>query len=259
MEAYAVFLDIDGTLLGRNGIPEENINEIKRVQGLGHQVFLCTGRSKAYLPEKLLDTVRPDGMVGGLGSYVECHGEVLQSVALPRPVLERVAAHFLAEGVFCVFEGETRFFSVCDPEHRDWDIQSMEELRTRFPAERVSKVTVMRVLTEADRKVLLPDIPVIQHPTYAEGTTAGFTKSTGIEAALRHLGIPRERSIGMGDSANDLEMLSFVGTSVAMGNADERVKSACDMVTDTAENGGVAKALQRIFPPSAVALFSLDL
>ena len=248
MEPYAIFLDIDGTLSGRGGIPDENVREIQRVQRLGHKVFLCTGRSKAYLPEGIMKRISPDGIVAGIGTYVEYRGEVLLSVAIPKSVLHRIVTHFIEREIFCVLEGEEECIAVCDPHHREWEVYSAEELDARFPKVRISKVTVMGVLTEADKNALLPEVSVIQHPSYAEGTTAGYQKSTGISVVLKHLGIPREHSVGMGDSDNDLDMLSFVGHSVAMGNANDRVKNACETVTASAEEAGVAEAVRKLFP-----------
>ena len=44
---------------------------------------------------------------------------------------------------------------------------------------------------------------------------------------------------------NDLEMLKAVGFGVAMGNAEESVKAVADYVTDTNEEEGVAKAVEK--------------
>ena len=48
-----------------------------------------------------------------------------------------------------------------------------------------------------------------------------------------------------GDGDNDLEMLKAVGFGVAMGNAEESVKAVADYVTDTNEEEGVAKAVEK--------------
>ena len=48
-----------------------------------------------------------------------------------------------------------------------------------------------------------------------------------------------------GDAGNDLPMLRRAGVGVAMGNAAPAVKSAARFVTDTNDNDGVAKALER--------------
>lgn len=41
-----------------------------------------------------------------------------------------------------------------------------------------------------------------------------------------------------------MTMLEFAGVGVAMGNANDEVKSHADYVTDTSENDGILKAFQ---------------
>lgn len=67
---YAIFIDIDDTLMAKNEIAKENITTIERVRGLGHKVFLNTGRSYASIPNFVLSATEYDGVVAGLGAYV---------------------------------------------------------------------------------------------------------------------------------------------------------------------------------------------
>ena len=46
--------------------------------------------------------------------------------------------------------------------------------------------------------------------------------------------------------ANDIEMLEYAGLAIAMGNASEEVKTIADIVTDTNENNGVIKAIDKL-------------
>ena len=57
--------------------------------------------------------------------------------------------------------------------------------------------------------------------------------------------IDRDEIMACGDGDNDLEMLKAVGFGVAMGNAEESVKAVADYVTDTNEEEGVAKAVEK--------------
>ena len=72
-----IFLDVDGTLVDyHNRIPESAIKAIRQVREKGHLVYVCTGRSKAEMQPELWE-IGLDGMIGGNGSYVEHHGQVL--------------------------------------------------------------------------------------------------------------------------------------------------------------------------------------
>jgi Cof subfamily protein (haloacid dehalogenase superfamily) len=71
------------------------------------------------------------------------------------------------------------------------------------------------------------------------------SKGDGLDHLCRRLGIDRGEVMAVGDSSNDLEMLKFAGVSVAMGNAEEKIKDMCDFITTTNDAFGVARALDR--------------
>ena len=72
-----IFLDVDGTLVDyHNRIPESAVKAIRQAREKGHLVYVCTGRSKAEMQPELWE-IGFDGMIGGNGSYVEHHGQVL--------------------------------------------------------------------------------------------------------------------------------------------------------------------------------------
>lgn len=48
---------------------------------------------------------------------------------------------------------------------------------------------------------------------------SGLSKAVGLQRVSNYLDIPKDRIIAFGDEDNDLEMLDYAGTGVAMGNA----------------------------------------
>lgn len=52
-------------------------------------------------------------------------------------------------------------------------------------------------------------------------------------------------SIAIGDNYNDVDMIKAAGLGVAMGNAPLKVKNISDEVTDTNDNDGVAKVIEK--------------
>ena len=69
-------------------------------------------------------------------------------------------------------------------------------------------------------------------------------KPVGMQKILDHYGIDQKDTIAFGDGGNDMTMLEFAAIGVAMGNANDEVKSHADYVTDTSENDGILKAFQ---------------
>ncbi len=80
-------------------------------------------------------------------------------------------------------------------------------------------------------------------PQFAEFMSLGVSKASAIKIFADKLGIANDEILAIGDSDNDLQMLTSVGLGVAMGNALPSVKAAVKHITDTCENDGFAKAV----------------
>ena len=77
----------------------------------------------------------------------------------------------------------------------------------------------------------------------------GDNKAVALEVLVDHLGISAADVVAFGDGGNDIEMLQWAGTGVAMGNAGSHVQDAADHVTATVEAGGVAAFLEPVLAP----------
>lgn len=78
-----------------------------------------------------------------------------------------------------------------------------------------------------------------------EINTAGVNKGTALIELGKILGIKREEIMACGDGDNDAAMLREVGFGVAMANATDYVKAAADYITETNDEDGAAKAIER--------------
>ena len=65
-----------------------------------------------------------------------------------------------------------------------------------------------------------------------------------MQKLLDFLQVDKADTIAFGDGYNDLEMLGFVDTGVAMGNAVEELKAVADYVTDAVDRDGIFKAMK---------------
>ncbi len=75
----------------------------------------------------------------------------------------------------------------------------------------------------------------------------GLSKAVGIDKVAKDLGIPKQRIIAFGDEDNDLEMIDYAGTGVAMGNGIEQLKSVANHITLSNEEDGIAIFLEEKF------------
>jgi hydroxymethylpyrimidine pyrophosphatase-like HAD family hydrolase len=61
----------------------------------------------------------------------------------------------------------------------------------------------------------------------------------------------------IGDMPNDVLMFRNVGLSIAMGNASREVQAQADVVTDSYDNEGFAKAMEQFILHRAVSDLSV--
>ena len=115
-------------------------------------------------------------------------------------------------------------------------------------------IKVMFVDPEEQLEKAIKKIPQSFYEEYTIVRSAPFileflnkksSKGAGIKALADFLGIKREEVICIGDSENDLDMIEYAGLGVAMGNAVEEVKVAADYITDTNDEDGVAKVIEK--------------
>ena len=77
MRKKAVFFDADGTVCDiRRGVPKSAIDAIQALVDNGHEAWLCTGRSRAFVPA-YLEQVPFTGMITACGATIEKDGERL--------------------------------------------------------------------------------------------------------------------------------------------------------------------------------------
>jgi Cof subfamily protein (haloacid dehalogenase superfamily) len=79
-----------------------------------------------------------------------------------------------------------------------------------------------------------------------EISAVGVTKASALERLCRRLGITAAEVVAVGDMDNDLAMLAWAGTGVAVANAAPEVLEAADEVTAANTDDGVALLLERI-------------
>lgn len=80
---------------------------------------------------------------------------------------------------------------------------------------------------------------------YLDIVRQDISKATGVKHLQEIFGVEQEAVFAIGDNFNDLEMLSYVGMGVAMGNAPDAVKAAADAVTLDNNAEGVRVALEQ--------------
>jgi Cof subfamily protein (haloacid dehalogenase superfamily) len=82
-------------------------------------------------------------------------------------------------------------------------------------------------------------------PYYLDVTHRDANKGAVVDYLSTRLAIPPAEIATIGDSPNDVLMFKHSGISIAMGNASDEVKSQANVTTDSYNDEGFAKAIER--------------
>ena len=248
-DKYIIFLDVDGTIYEDGKVIDKDVNALIKAKMRGHKVFLNSGRMQCIIPHTVLEKVRPDGIVGGMGTAITIGNELIFSACMDRDEVEYLMRFGEKHGFFTIAESADRLVIMNGREIQGQKsfVKTTDEFFEKYRDMPVSKISYMNAVSEDDVKALMEDGRIVYvHSGYVEIPARGCNKATGIKIVCDHLGAEVEQSIAMGDSANDDDMIKFAGIGVAMGNATEYIKSIADYVTSSCSEGGVADAIEAL-------------
>ena len=101
------------------------------------------------------------------------------------------------------------------------------------------------VLFEVIRELGL-ELHVIANRSAVMALPAGINKASGVEFALRKLGLSRHEAVAIGDAENDHSLLMQCECGVAVANAAPALKEAAAFVTRGANGSGVAELIDEL-------------
>ncbi|TMW73024.1 Cof-type HAD-IIB family hydrolase [Alteribacter natronophilus] len=253
-EDKVVFLDIDGTILNhRNRIPDPTREAVRRLRENSVNVAIATGRAP-FMFKDILKDLEIDSFVSFNGSYVVYKGEVIFDSPLAEKHLHKLENDAWSNEHPMVFlDHETGRAN-----HRSHEFirQSMGSLEMPHPPHdpefhKNRHIYQALLFCEDHHEKYYYDNHlgfdyVRWHEKAIDVLPPGGSKAKGIEAMLEKLAIRPENTFAFGDGLNDVEMLRFVGTGVAMGNAAAETKQAADMETDHVDEDGLFNGLVKL-------------
>ena len=276
-------LDLDGTLLNSRGeIPPENSEAILKAEAKGVLVTIVTGRRfRDARPVGLALNLNAPVIChnGALTKYAESLETVKVSL-LPNTTLHeiiRAGRSFGADAMLsCDPIGKgTLFYDRISAEniplqkYVEWSrrlhgeeaeqavhhVESLESIldenetvHASFSGTCEPMYALQRVLEDelGDSVNILATIYPHVDFTLLDILPAGASKGVGLANLAELNGFTHENVMAIGDNFNDLEMLEYAGTAVAMGNAAPGLIEDNEFET-TASNdeAGVARAIER--------------
>lgn len=255
----AAFFDIDGTLVSFNthSIPQSTIDAIHMIRQKGVKVFIATGRPLPFINN--LTGLEYDGIMSVNGACcLDADGNIISKNTVNREDIERLIDDARQHPMPIAFAANDKAIVA----NADAALPHLQEVFTLLditlppsrPIEDALDMEVLQVIAffsaEEEERIMHDILKGCDanrwHPYFADCVAKGTNKATGIDAICSHYGIELKDTIAFGDGGNDITMLQHAGIGIAMGNASEEVKAHADMITDTVDNNGIAKALKSL-------------
>ncbi|MGB6177810.1 Cof-type HAD-IIB family hydrolase [Carnobacterium sp.] len=256
MKKKMIFFDIDGTLLNDEKKFSPNTKKaLEKLKEKGHEIVIATGRN-LFLAKSVIDDLAFENYIlcnGAVGYY---HNELVYENRLDQSELKRLV-------------------EIADKHDHDVIYESADKLRRRSKDNNARMINAMKSVGSSppphDSDYHLTN-PIYQglifytdeeKNAYENGQFPKFkfirwhdhgvdivphdgSKANTVLSYANKYGFALEDTIAFGDGLNDLEMLSEVGTGIAMGNALETVKLKADKITKNCNEDGIYLALKEL-------------
>ena len=217
----AAFFDIDGTLFSHRTqcVPESTLRALKYLREKGILCAIATGRHISEMKEM-------NFLNYGFDAYLTLNGQICLDSNL-----------------------ETLFGSPMEGDNLRAMVDIFES--REVPAILLSKDRMyINFVNNAVHSAHRPFVEKLQGCNVTRWSRHGLDiipgngdKVEGIRKYIELNNITKDEIIAFGDGENDIGMLSYAGIGVALGNAEDEVKSAADYVTADIDEDGVWKAL----------------
>ncbi|MBR2953993.1 MAG: HAD family phosphatase [Clostridia bacterium] len=275
MSIKLVVTDLDGTFMNSNHvtIPQENIEAFRKANEMGVKVAVASGRTKILADSVVEQLPFLDYLItsNGAVTYDMKTGKVVCSTLLDNSqsnkIFDILKAYNLIYEIY--FKGDCymneKSYGMFDTEHvsphihdllKDF-IKPVPSLSEFIGNEGIEKLNILSLTgeerIEIEEKVrktgdvaFASSFPITKGKNgNLEMTGVNATKGFAVKGLADALEIGKENIMCFGDGENDCSMLEFAEYSFAMANGTELVKNTAKYVTDTNDNGGVAKAVAK--------------
>lgn len=265
MKPTILFSDMDGTLIHKESISEENKRAVRRLIEAGGEFSVATGRSEVTVHPFVdqLPLTLPAVLYNGAAVYDFRTGTFLNRIYLPRDVFEGfalLAKRDFPEMTIQAFTGGPAVL-LSAPENTDpYILREKQAVRHADRPQDCDDCFKMVFYGQPDRLAEL-ETAFRQHaqggyactysaPFYFEVLPVGATKGSALIWLMERLGKELTAVAAIGDFDNDVSMIQAAGLGAAPADAQPCAREAADVLTAPHTCHAVADLIERYMLPS---------
>jgi Cof subfamily protein (haloacid dehalogenase superfamily) len=255
-----VLADVDGRLVNEDKVLTKRAQAaVQRLHAVGIRFVITSGRPPKGIA-MLFDELQLETPIAGFngGLVVRRDLSIIEQKTLPPDVATKAIELSRALGLDAwVYRGNDWLITKPGAPHvvrEAWTVKLEPKVVTDF-ADALGDVAKIvgssddldRVQRcEADAQAAFgQQATATRSQLYYLDVTHKDANKGGVEYLSRHLGVPTEEIVTLGDQPNDVRMFERSGFSIAMGDASEQVKAQASVTTDSYNDEGFAKAIER--------------
>jgi len=254
MKKKYIFLDLDGTLIDHesNEIPKSTIKALKMAQELNHELFICTGRVPSLFNgiEKKLNI---HNYIAANGKLVVLHDKIIRNEFMTESYVDEFVKYAYDHKMDVAFESfysyvlNSHFSPTTDQFLDAFHLGDAMIIKDYHKQHRVYQLNLTYTGNYSDLEKMFPYFHFSPANQYGLDVVEGEgMKEEGVKAVVKKLNINVEDTIAFGDGYNDISMIEYVHTGVAMGNANDQLKEKADYVTDDVTKDGIYNAFIKL-------------
>jgi len=256
-----VLSDVDGTLVDQNKVLTERAQAaVRRLHEAGIRFAITSGRPPLGMA-MLFDALQLETPIAGFngGLFIKRDLSIIEQKTLPEDIAAKAIALIREHGLDAwIYRGNDWLITKAGAPHvarESWTVKFDPKVVADFDGklDHVAKIVgvsddldrVQRCEADAQAAFGHGATANRSQPYYLDITHKDANKGAVVAFLSSHLGVPAQEIATFGDQPNDVLMFERSGFSVAMGNASDQVKAKASAVTDSFNDEGFAKAVER--------------
>jgi len=260
--------DVDGTLVTHDKVlTDRSVKAVRQLNDAGVKFAITSGRPPKGM-QMLINPLHLTTPIAGFngGTFVLPDHTMLEEKTLSKTAVQKTIEIILKYDLdLWLYSGNDWYVRTREAPHVDREAFTVQFEPIVVPDFQDFHTEVTKVVgvsdqfdkveqceTELQNALGASASATRSQPYYVDVTNPDANKGGVLKMLSKYLAIDPSEIATIGDGPNDVLMFKLAGMSIAMGNAYDTVKHSATHVTDSNDEEGFAKAVERFILPALV-------